>query len=45
MRQNFKQNKRKIEEAKKKKQEEKRLRRLSEKPANVSSDASPELSA
>ena len=45
MRQNFKQNKRKIEEAKKKKQEEKRQRRLNEKSATVSSDASPELSA
>ena len=45
MRQNFKWEKKKIEEAKKKKKEEKRLRRLNEKSTSDSSDVAPDLFA
>ena len=42
MRENFKLNKKRLEEAKKKKKEEKRNRRLNEKALNASSQPSPE---
>ena len=41
MRQNFKQNKRRIEEAKKKKQEAKRNKRLEQRPAGEPPDVMP----
>ena len=42
MRQNFKRDKKRIEETKKKRQEEKRNRRLNEKSLNVSSETLPQ---